>query len=178
MGDSGNLARVSEINRLTWNDVNLEMRYFVLYTRKKRGGHLSPRQLPMTEKLYEVLTSRYEKRHDDKPWVFWHRYFSRKEGKWVEGPYSERKKFMKTLCKKAGVRYFRFHALRHSGASLMENNNVSIGTIQRVLGHENRKTTEIYLHTIGNAERDAFKVYEEARQNSQTKSQTKTKTGD
>ena len=29
------MARVSEINRLIWKDVNLEHRYVVLYTRKK-----------------------------------------------------------------------------------------------------------------------------------------------
>jgi hypothetical protein len=31
---------MGEINRLTWTDVNLEKRYVVLYTRKKKGGHL------------------------------------------------------------------------------------------------------------------------------------------
>jgi integrase len=38
------MGRVSEINRLAWDDVNLERRYVVLYTRKKRGGHLTPRK--------------------------------------------------------------------------------------------------------------------------------------
>jgi site-specific recombinase XerD len=28
----------------------------------------------------------------------------------------------------------------------MDSQNVSIGSIQRLLGHENRTTTEIYLH--------------------------------
>jgi integrase len=55
---------------------------------------------------------------------------------------------MKTLCRMAGIRYFRFHALRHSGASVMDASNVPIGSIQRILGHENRKTTEIYLHGL------------------------------
>ena len=32
------LARVRAVNRLTWDNVNLEQRYVVLYTRKKRGG--------------------------------------------------------------------------------------------------------------------------------------------
>ena len=73
---------------------------------------------------------------------------------------------------KAGVRYFRYHPLRHSGASLMDNNNVPIGTIQRILGHENRSTTEIYLHSIGQAERQAMDVYERARKNSHTNSHT------
>lgn len=164
------MARVSEINRLTWDDVNIEMRYVILYTRKKKGGHFTPRRVPMTEKLYEILSRRYADRNPAKPWVFWHRYYSRKESGWKEGPYLDRKAIMKSLCEKAGVRYFRFHPLRHSGASIMENNNVSIGTIQRVLGHENRSTTEIYLHSIGNVERDAMAIYECARQKSHTDS--------
>ncbi len=62
---------------------------------------------------------------------------------------------MRTLCKKADVKYFRFHALRHFGASMLDNDNVPIGTVQRILGHENRLTTEIYLHSIGDGERMA-----------------------
>ena len=72
---------------------------------------------------------------------------------------------MKRLCKKAGDRYFRFHPLRHSGASVMDGSNVPIGAIQRILGHENRKTTEIYLHSIGDLEREAIAVFEYARKN-------------
>lgn len=55
----------------------------------------------------------------------------------------------KRRCGAASVRYFRFHALTRSGASVMDSLNVPIGSIQRILGHENRTTTEIYLHSIG-----------------------------
>ena len=79
---------------------------------------------------------------------------------------------MKTLCKKADVKYFRYHPLRHLGASTLDNANVSIGSIQRLLGHENRKTTEIYLHSIGEAEREAMKIFEAVNQNSHTDSHT------
>jgi integrase len=84
---------------------------------------------------------------------------------------------MKTLCRKAGVRYFRYHALRHAGASLMDNNNVPLGAIQRILGHENRTTTEIYLHTIGNIERHAIHVFETASENSLSDSLSTKKVG-
>jgi len=91
---------------------------------------------------------RYSQRDRSKPWVFWHTYTSSKSGEKQEGQYQDRKKVMRGLCQKAGVKYFRFHALRHAGASIMERRNVPIGSIQRILGHEKRTTTEIYLHCI------------------------------
>ncbi|MCP3944911.1 MAG: tyrosine-type recombinase/integrase [Desulfobacteraceae bacterium] len=146
---------MSEINRLKWSDVNLNGKYLVLYTRKKKGGHLTPRRIPLNKKLFDILSQRYKDRDKNKPWIFWHRYWSRKTGEWVEGPYKDRKKIMTTLCNKADVRYFRYHALRHFGASILDHDNVPIGTVQRILGHENRLTTEIYLHSIGEGERVA-----------------------
>lgn len=160
------MGRVSEVNRLTWDDVDLQNQSVTLYTRKKKGGHLTPRRIPMTQKLCEILVRRHENRDPDKSWIFWHRYWSRKHGRFVEGPYGDRKKLMKRLCEKAGVRYFRFHPIRHSGASIMDGNGVPLGAIQRILGHENRRTTEIYLHSMGDSERDAMRVFEQARQKS------------
>ncbi len=164
------MARVSEINRLTWDDVDLRNQTVTLYTRKKKGGHLTPRKIPMTKRLYEIMSRRFEKRDQDKPWVFWHQYRSSKSGEIVEGPYLDRKRIMKALCKKAGVRYFRFHALRHLGASLLDNSSVPIGAIQQILGHENRTTTEIYLHSIGNSLRQAMDQYENSWEKSHAKS--------
>ena len=158
------LGRMGEINRLTWSDVDFAQRYVVLYTRKKRGGHLTPRTVPMTQKLFQVLSKRFEDRGATRPWVFWHP----RTGK----PYRERKKFMKRLCKNAGLPYFRFHSLRHSGASLMDDANVPIGSIQRILGHENRKTTEIYLHGLGESDRRAMAIYEKVRTFSHTNPHT------
>ena len=152
------MGRMSEINRLTWEDVNLDARCVILYTRKKKGGHLTPRSVPMTDKLFEVLSRRHVHRDKRIPWVFWHRYWDQQIGDWKIGPFKERKRLMRSLCKKAGVKYFRYHALRHFGASLLEQSNIPIGSIQRILGHENRTTTELYLHSIGDGERRAMDV--------------------
>lgn len=154
------IARMSEINRLTWEDVNFKNKSIILYTRKKKGGHLTPRPIPMTKKLYDILYRRYLKRDKTKPWVFWHTYWSSKTGEKKQGPYTDRKRIMKTLYRKAGVKYFRFHAFRHYGASIMDSKNVPIGSIQKILGHEKRTTTEIYLHSIGEAEREAMEIFE------------------
>ena len=173
------MARVGEVNRLVWYDIDFENESITLYTRKKKDGSLTPRKVTITKRLNAVLTQSYAERTPGKPWVFWHRYWSRKAGKMIEGPYQNRQKLMNVLCKKAGVPYFRFHPIRHSGASLMENKNVNVGSIQRILGHENRTTTEIYLHNIGNAEKEAINTFEKASLNhdSHTDSHTKQKKG-
>jgi integrase len=164
------LGRMSEINRLTWDDVDFKQLTVTLYTRKKRGGHLTPRKVPMTLRLHNILKRRHAERKKDIPWVFWHEFTSSKTGERKIGPYAERKKIMRTLCKEAGVRYFRFHALRHASASVMDSKNVPIGAIQRILGHENRTTTEIYLHSIGGSEREAINVLEAESKKSLAKS--------
>ncbi len=71
---------------------------------------------------------------------------------------------MGTLCRKAGVRYFRYHAWRHFGASRLERAHVPISSIQRLLGHENRTTAELYLHASGEAEREAMAVFQQVSQ--------------
>lgn len=162
------MGRMGEINHLSWSDVNLEERYVILYTRKKKGGNLTPREVPMTNRLFQVLSHRYEHRDKRKPWVFWHRYWSKKKKEWIEGPFKDRKSIMRSLCKKVGVKYFRFHPIRHLGASILDHANVNIGSIQRILGHEKRTTTEIYLHSIGQSEREAMEIFEKVSHNSHT----------
>lgn len=154
------MARVGEINRLKWDDVMLDKRRLVLYTRKKKGGGLTPRIVHMTKRLYDVLHNRHGKRDENKPWVFWHRYWSKKEERWVEGPYMDRKGLMKSLCKKAEVKYFRYHPLRHYGASVLDHARVPIGSIQKILGHEKRTTTELYIQSINEADVEAMETYE------------------
>ena len=171
------MGRMSEINRLTWSDVDLTRMSLILYTRKKKGGDLTPRVVPMTDRLHQILKRRYSQRDPTRPWVFWHIYTSSKTGEKCQGPYKERKKIMRTLCRKAGVRYFRFHGLRHSGASVMDQSNVPIGTIQRILGHENRQTTEIYLHSVGEAERVAMRAFEQATTGSFSHTESHTRPG-
>jgi integrase len=170
------MGRMSEVNRLTWQDVDLARRYVMLYTRKKKGGNRTPRKVPMPDKLFDILSRRHASRKKDVPWVFWHRYWDRRNQKWVVGPFKERKRIMIKICENAGVRYFRYHALRHFGASLLEQANIPIGSIQRILGHENRLTTEIYLHSIGDSERLAMQVLNDGlTENSHTDSHTKAK---
>lgn len=157
------LGRVGEINRLRWEDVDFNQLTVTLYTRKNKRGNLVGHAVSMTETVYEVLDRMYRKRNPLVPWVFWHRYWSRKEGKHVVGPYGDRKKVMARLCAKAGVRYFRYHPLRHQGASVMDHVGTPLGSVQRVLGHADRRTTQHYVHGVDVAERQAMEEYEAGR---------------
>lgn len=129
----------------------------------------------MTDNIYLILKRKFEGRDQTKPWVFWRIYKDWKTGKVDIGPYGYRKTLLKTLCKKAGIKSFGYHALRHSGASIMDEGNVPIGTIQKILGHENRTTTEIYLHSRVDSEREAISVFEQNRKKSHTESHIKAK---
>ncbi len=165
------MGRKGEVDRLKWNDVDFDRSTVTLYTRKSRGGNLVGRKIPMIPKLKAILFKRYKARDETKSWIFWHQYRSRTEKAFVEGPYKDRKNMMHGLCKKAGVKYFRFHPLRPFGATMLERVGVPIRTIQTLLGHQNRTTTEIYLHSVGEEERFAMDKLGTLFEKSQQKSQ-------
>ena len=56
---------------------------------------------------------------------------------------------MAWICKRAGVRKFSFHAIRHFVACHLEDSGkASLKDIQRLLGHQHFTTTEIYLKSL------------------------------
>jgi integrase len=63
--------------------------------------------------------------------------------------YIARRRFMKGLCKRAGVKTFGFHALRRFfGSLLADKYKESIPVIQKLLGHASPNTTEKYIYNI------------------------------
>jgi len=164
------MARSIEINRLEWDDVDFKAGTITLWTRKRKSRELTPRTLPLTEKLREVLTRRFARRNPERPEVFHHTYRDRKAGEMVTGPYKKRRKLMPSLCERAGLDGFRLHDLRRSGASLLDEEGVEEAAIQRVLGHKSRESTRRYLKRLRALERGAMKVFEQASRDFERKS--------
>ncbi|HCY83946.1 MAG TPA: site-specific integrase [Desulfobacteraceae bacterium] len=134
------LARIDEILKLTWDDINFEKRLLSKWTRK--SGDSSPKEIRVNinDELYDVLWNRWQNREQD-TWVFYNQT--------TKTRYLKRPKFMKGLCKRAGIPPMGFHTLRHFMSSLLDDNpKISTKTIQKILGHASKRTTEIYLHEL------------------------------
>jgi integrase len=141
------LGRITAINRLKWEDV--KEGHISLYTRKARNSDLKEIKIPMNEVLKEAL-SKIERAGD---YVFINPI--------TDKPYYYRSKFLKTLCKNAGVKPFTYHSLRHLSASKLDKEGVPITVIQRLLGHERATTTDIYLQTLRGSVEEAVKKLED-----------------
>lgn len=62
------------------------------------------------------------------------------------------------FLKKNGLKMRKFHALRHTSATLLLAGGVNIKQVQNRLGHGNIKTTQIYIHCIPEADRTATDI--------------------
>jgi len=143
------LARIDEILRLRWEDVNFEQRMVTLWTRKRKDGNWEPRYIPMNEPLYKVIGPMWNRR-EQQEWGF----FNKKE----RTRYHRRPKMMRAICKRAGIAHYGFHTIRHFGATLLHDaGKISTGVIGGLLGHKSKQVTENYLHSIPESAREAMK---------------------
>ena len=72
---------------------------------------------------------------------------------------NRRSKIMPTVCRRAKIKPFGYHSLRHLAASTLAHDpTVAKKTISGLLGHLSLATTEIYLHAIEESQRDAVKA--------------------
>jgi len=131
-------ARPSEARTTKWEDVGEG--HVILYTRKKKGGHLTPRRIPIPDELSLALQG-LRTFNPDAVYVFQqHRAVEPHVHRWAQN-------IQIKACKDAGVRYFNLHSWRHYHASKLAD-EFSLPQIQRRLGHESATTTDRYLHEI------------------------------
>ena len=70
--------------------------------------------------------------------------FTRKDGQKIKSI----KEAFTIACKRADIKDFRFHDLRHTAASLLAAGGCDIITLQNILGHKTLALTQRYAHLI------------------------------
>jgi len=124
--------RKSEILFLKWDSIDLH-NGFILLDITKNGER---REIPINNTLGNTLSNII--RRIDVPYVF----YDQKTG----NPYQDVKSAFNAACRRAGIKDFRFHDLRHTFASHLVMAGVDLTTIKELLGHKTLTMTLRYAH--------------------------------
>ncbi len=132
--------RRAEITNLRWENIDLEKGFIAVsngngFTTKSKKDRI----VPICAPLLEILKKLHENKTNE---VY---VFTTKEG---EKFYDDLvgKQFKKAVRAAEMNEKIHFHTLRHSFASALVQNGVSIYVVKELLGHEDIRTTEIYSH--------------------------------
>jgi integrase len=137
--------RRGELIALLWEDVDFEnhsIRVWETVKRRERGVPKSRRSrtVPMVDDVAEALKRLKGREHYTQPKD---PVFANESGETIDGSALHRR-YIDDLDN-AGLRFLRFHDLRHTFGSLAIN-SVSIVQVQAWVGHADIKTTMRYLH--------------------------------
>jgi len=124
--------RKQEILSLTWDDIDLKHGFIHVNT-SKNGER---RDVPMNNTLKAVLQG--ITRRLDIPYVF----YDSKTGK----HFQDVKRSFHTSLRKAGIKDFHFHDMRHTFASHLVMAGVDLTTVSKLLGHKTLTMTLRYSH--------------------------------
>ena len=134
-------GRISELREVTWEDVDIERGTVRLWTSKRRGGNREPRTLALSQTMKEILFRLNSERIGGEVYVF----TNPKTGTGYSRQSREIKYLFQRVCERAEIPLFTAHSIRHFVATHFNDPRRA----QKILGHENLKTTEIYLHDLG-----------------------------
>ncbi len=138
-------ARRGEVFRLSWNrDVNLDEGRIRLIDHKGKGGQERVRWCDIHPELRKALEWWREARPCKVDNVFMQLHCDGTLGE----PFKQRSKLMGLLCKRAGVKAFGFHAIRHCSAAVTFKSEGLSGA-QVFLGHSRATTTDRYVRSAG-----------------------------
>ncbi|MEM7814711.1 MAG: tyrosine-type recombinase/integrase [Candidatus Aenigmatarchaeota archaeon] len=129
-------ARRIEVLRARWEDIDWKRKIIILH-----GKGNKKRVIPLSSRLEKVL----EGERKDKGKLFPYEHHDTLSHKW--------QKVMKAL----GLKY-RFHDIRHTTASWLVMNGVSLKVVQELLGHSDIRTTQIYAHLAPEVLREAIET--------------------
>ena len=136
--------RKGEILNLKWPDVDLRQKIIYIYNSKSGKS----RKVDINDWLVETFIR--VRKHPESPYVF-----CNKDGK----PYGNIRKSFDNAKRRAGIKDFRFHDLRHTFASHLVMAGIDLKTVQELLGHQTYEMTLRYSHLSPDHRRRAVNIF-------------------
>ena len=136
-------CRKQELLSLKWEDVDFSTR--LLRLAQTKGGEWQT--VPITDEARAVLIRRMRRRDEVCPegsYVFFHE--TPRPGADVGDQVQDLKKSFRHACLQADITDFRIHDLRHTFASWLVMDGVSLYDVSKLLRHSNIRMTEKYAH--------------------------------
>ena len=124
-------ARYSEISKIEWSSINLEEKTIRLWRPKVRNESV----LYMTDRVYSILKGRNKTKKTQY-------VFTNKKG----GPRNTATLPIRKAFKRSGIEGCTVHTFRHTHASRLIQNGLSIYEVKEILGHTDINTTLRYAH--------------------------------
>ncbi len=134
--------RAGEIFSLTWENVDFDNKVIRIESESTKTKEVYT--IPMNENVMSLLRrvkERQEAENINHGYVF-------TNSKGLPYKYEDRtyRRVFITACKKAGIKDFRFHDLRHTFASWVAMNSKDIYAVQHLLHHKDLRMTKRYAH--------------------------------
>ncbi len=133
--------RSGEIFRLSWEEIDLELKRIKPIVRKTRR----PLAVPLNETAYEVLVGRYAVRHG--PYAFYNPSTGDR--------FKDCKLGLKGSLRRAGLTGITWHTFRHTFATRLTRSGVDLVTVKELLGHSTVAVTMRYAHSNDETKRAA-----------------------
>ena len=149
--------RKGEILSLRWEE-NIDLKHGFILLQKTKNGE--KREIPINDALDATL--RGMTRRLNVPYVFYGPNTRRGEGETKWAPFKDVKRSFQSACRKAGIKDFHFHDLRHTFASQLVMNGIDIVTVKELLGHKSLKMTLRYAHLAPGHKAEAVNILCEA----------------
>lgn len=126
--------RRGELINLRWSDVQMQVRVIVVFGAKTQER----RSVPLSERAFQILQT-LRKLEKAGEFVFVHPAKEQVNIQTLRTAFN-------TALRRAGIKNFHWHDLRHTFASRLAQAGVDPYTIQKLMGHKSFTTTQRYAH--------------------------------